>query len=40
MRSWLRCSAVVLVLAGCGGDDKPIPAPKATATPPPADELT
>jgi hypothetical protein len=29
----------VLVLAGCGGDDKQIPAPAATATPPPADEL-
>jgi hypothetical protein len=39
MRSWLRCSAVVLVLAGCGGDDKPVPAPAASPTPPPSDEL-
>jgi hypothetical protein len=39
MRSWLPCSAAVLVLAGCGGSDKPVAAPQPTATPPPADEL-
>ncbi len=41
MRSWRRCSALVLVaLAGCGGgDDKTAAAPGASPTPPPSDQL-
>ena len=39
MRSWLPCSAAVLALAACGGDESARPAVAPSPTPPDSSEL-